>query len=547
MYASLYVSGAAVNLGSALLCLGSFGATVICITLYGELSQSILEVIREQPFAKYLIEGLQSDWLRAFVIGAVHVLIPILALLDRLRQKARRCRGAVYGDDKDKNDDKYTPQGRRVVNHMHMWNWVRIFQKTILLGEIFVLLLVGSKWTFVFFSWLNKTLAKAEMALSLLAGCVFGLGWGMFLCPIVPGSAVYLFAGVVLGAQAQLNDGPGIWAGSCIGVVVGTCAKLLACTGQYGMGYAAGTSIRVQQFVGVDKVFTRAMERVLKSPGFNVGKISLLIAGPDFPVSMLCGILKLDIPRMLVGTLPVIVVSIIPQTLVGALLTKDGGDSDAWNMVSTGVTAFAAVFQAGATFVYMFSILRTIEKHGPELAKHRPEHQAVAELTEKELKYVAAYAHCTKWNVDDPKHADQLAPSNKRLVFSAVVCFLLAGIIMCSDFVMTDKYCFRSFAITGDISDSYEKGGLDGNALNLVMPAGWLALGLVVLGFLVNYVFLKRVSAVAKRYESNMAGGTGGLQEEPKMKAAGTSSTGEDSTQKPTETDMKVTEAEGTT
>jgi hypothetical protein len=289
-----------------------------------------------------------------------------MAVLDILRQKVRRIRGGYRDDDKDEiKNDRFTLRGRQVVDTIKTWNIVAIFQKTILIGQILIALIFGSKWTFVFFSWLNAKLGEADLDLSVVSISVFFLGWGMFLCPLVPGSAVYLFAGVVLGAQAQLNDGPGVFVGACIGVGIGTAAKLLACIGQYGIGYAAGTSLKVQQFVGVDKVFTRAMEMVLKSSGFNLGKISLLVAGPDFPVSMLCGILKISIPQMIVGTLPVILVSIIPQTLVGALLTKDGGDSEVWGMVSTAVTAFAAVCQAGATFVYAFSILlvRFFQRH----------------------------------------------------------------------------------------------------------------------------------------------------------------------------------------
>ena len=47
--------------------------------------------------------------------------------------------------------------------------------------------------------------------------------------------------------------------------------------------------------------------------GFALGKVCILVAGPDFPTSVLCGILKLNVPQMLLGTTPVIIVSIIPQ------------------------------------------------------------------------------------------------------------------------------------------------------------------------------------------------------------------------------------------
>jgi hypothetical protein len=495
MYASLYVSGAAVNLGSALLCLGSFGATFICIWMYHELSENLIAAVKDQSFATYVVEAMQSDWLRAFVTGSIHVFIPILAFMDITRQRVRRCRGWPNVD----YNDMFTTQGRQVVDEISKWKWVGIFQKVIIIAELLVLLIVGSKFTFVFFSWLNERLAAAELSIGVLSVLVYVLGFGMFMCPIVPGSAVYLFAGVVLGAQAQLDGGIGIWGGTVIGCVVGTIAKLCACVGQYMLGRAAGSYVKVQQFVGVDKVPTRAMEQVLNTPGFKVGKISLLVAGPDFPVSMLCGILKLNIPMMLCGTLPVIVVSIIPQTLVGALLTKDGGDSGIWSMLSTGVTAFAALFQAAATFVYIFSIMRTIEKDGEKLAVKRPEHQAVADLTAKEEDYVQAYAHCTTWN--DTSFDDHLKVHNKLLVFSSVVCFLLAGTIMCADFVMSEKYCFRSFSITNRIGDSYDNDGLNNNAWNLVMTAGWVALGFVVLGFILNYVFGMIVAATAKRHQ----------------------------------------------
>merc|ERR1712226_644117 len=95
----------------------------------------------------------------------------------------------------------------------------------------------------------------------------------------------------------------------------------------------------------------------------------ILVAGPDFPTSMLCGILKLNIPQMLLGTSPVILVSIVPQTLVGVLLTKEGATTGVWGMISTIATGLAAVFQAGATLIFSFRILQTVEQHGEELAK----------------------------------------------------------------------------------------------------------------------------------------------------------------------------------
>ena len=43
--------------------------------------------------------------------------------------------------------------------------------------------------------------------------------------------------------------------------------------GQYLIGYLAGKSVRVQRFVAVDRVFTRAMELIL-TPALNRWEVS---------------------------------------------------------------------------------------------------------------------------------------------------------------------------------------------------------------------------------------------------------------------------------
>merc|ERR1712137_267369 len=140
------------------------------------------------------------------------------------------------------------------------------------------------------------------------------------------------------------------------------------------------------------------MEKVLKERGMKIGKVCILVAGPDFPTSMLCGILKLHIPQMLLGTSPVILVSIIPQTLVGALLAKDGGTEGIWALISTAATGTAAAFQAGATLIFTWAIMKTVEEHGEELQKERPEHAAVALLTKSEKEYNDAVAKAQRFD-----------------------------------------------------------------------------------------------------------------------------------------------------
>merc|ERR1711972_438161 len=165
---------------------------------------------------------------------------------------------------------------------------------------------------------------------------------------------------------------------------------------------------------------------------------------------------KLNIPQMLLGTSPVILVSIIPQTLVGVLLTKEGATSGVWGMISTAATGVAAAVQAGATLTFSYGIMRAVEQHGSELAKEREEHSALAELTKKEAAYVQTYRDISEWS--------GLLGPQKATILLATVLLLFSGFVMAADFMMSEEVCFKAFAITDRIGDADELGGLDSNA-----------------------------------------------------------------------------------
>ena len=69
--------------------------------------------------------------------------------------------------------------------------------------------------------------------------------------------------------------------------------------------------------VGVNSEAIRAMRVVLSEPKFTMNKVFVLIGGPDWPVSVLCGILGLDLLPIMIGTLPVIIL-VTPVALTGS-------------------------------------------------------------------------------------------------------------------------------------------------------------------------------------------------------------------------------------
>lgn len=488
MYAAQYVSGANVTVSSALLALGAASvASIVAFMLLEFGFQRLNNVTQKDRLAKNLMSILKSDWMKAVVVASLNIFIPVMAFLDRIRQMVRKCTGL------SSYEGKFTAEGERVFKEMSTWAWCSIFFKVNLLGLMGTALLLGMKLTYVFFSWLNETLAAANLSFAVLCLMILGVALLMFLCPIVPGSAVYLFSGVVLGAQSQLEGSVGFAAGVASGVVVSSCAKMIACTLQYSMGYAAGQLVKVQQFVGVDKVPTRAMEQILKQRGLKIDKVAILVAGPDWPTSVLCGILRMNVPAMLLGTLPVILVSIIPQVLVGALLTyQDDSSGGIMGMISSAVTLAAAVVQALAMFYFTYRIMKVVDEDGEKLAQEREEHKAVAELTRKEQDYVQALREVSEWK--------RMKLFQKAIVLLSSACILVASFVFIADYSVKEKFCFRGFEITSSIGNPIAQGGLDGNALNLVIvPMGWASLGLALLGFIMHIFVNKWLARDARR------------------------------------------------
>ena len=80
---------------------------------------------------------------------------------------------------------------------------VAVFRRKDILSFICILLFVGLKMTYVFFSWLNYFLLASGLDLAGISGLVFVVGFLMFMLPIVPGTAVYLFSGVVPGIRSR--------------------------------------------------------------------------------------------------------------------------------------------------------------------------------------------------------------------------------------------------------------------------------------------------------------------------------------------------------
>ena len=170
-----------------------------------------------------------------------------------------------------------------------------------------------TKFTYLFLAWLKVEVKS--MDLSSVTFIMVVVGILMFMFPPIPGVPIYFTSGIILVAAGERTLGI-IWA------IVYTCAfnlilKLLACTVQQKcIGVPLRRNVKIRQTVGINTPLIRTIKLVLSKKGYSTVKVATLVGGPDWPTSVLCGILDLPILPILVGTLPVIII-IVPTVLSG--------------------------------------------------------------------------------------------------------------------------------------------------------------------------------------------------------------------------------------
>ena len=174
---------------------------------------------------------------------------------------------------------------------------------TMWMGVLYFCLDVGvGKITVIALSWLNERCATLSPGMVTVIVCAFGIF--LFLLPPIPGVPVYLFSGVVL--VASLDDSMGFWPAVFVTSILCLCIKLTACTIQQKVfGENLSDRVAVRRLVGMNSMTLRAIRYNLSQKGLTPAKVAILCGGPDWPTSVLCGILRLPLYECLLGTLPV--------------------------------------------------------------------------------------------------------------------------------------------------------------------------------------------------------------------------------------------------
>mmetsp|Transcript_85437 Transcript_85437/g.242303 ORF Transcript_85437/g.242303 Transcript_85437/m.242303 type:complete len:806 (-) Transcript_85437:14-2431(-) len=486
-YASAaYFSGVSVRLGSTLAAFFAVAFISIlmwfCLEHHWDIS-GLKPDLTQSKFIQYIPPWVWNV-VRGMVIGGLNVMIPLFLLADMARRHVQKLKELkVHGSAA--RDPHFTWWGLQLMAQLRTVRWANTLWWVCTLGHVYFVWQVGvAKATYIFFSWLNSQLSTMPFGQVLVIN--FMVGIVMFLLPPVPGVAVYLFTGIVVAEQGRQNPSIGFVLGCVIAIALTFALKLMACCAQYALGYTMGQSVKVQALVGVDKPFTRAMEVILKEPGISFGKVSVLVGGPDWPVSVGCGILRVNLLQMMLGTAPVIGV-VAPCVLAGAFQASTGrGEGSFFSMGATLLTSVSVVIQMGTGLAAVISVMNVVGDRGEELARPREEHKAVEALARQEEQYRNAFQEATEWG--------NLPCADRALLSVAAALSVSSGAI----FAFYGSSCFENFSISSKIDDPLDESGLGGDVLNIViLPQGAVPLVLYAMSAALHLAYVLETSRLA--------------------------------------------------
>eukprot|EP00050_Salpingoeca_kvevrii_P011627 m.16864 g.16864 ORF g.16864 m.16864 type:complete len:889 (-) comp3542_c0_seq1:1263-3929(-) len=429
------------------------------------------------PIIRKISAKVLSNWMKALFLIVLGPVIPIYLALSFLNQRFRVWFSCTKSFESAEESSLWlTLRAHNQVEKMKSWRWVSVFRKIAFIGLFYVIINVGvGKLTTLFLSWLNGEMAS--FSFGVVTAIFFVIGLIMFLLPPVPGVPVYLAGGVILVASAR--ESLGFWGATTYSSFICFFIKLMAIACQQKLiGERMADNLSVRKLVGVNSITIKAIEKILKKPGLARDKVSILIGGPDWPTSVLTGILRLPLFEMLIGSTPVLFL-VIPCVCAGAFLLRvaDGGS---WESISSVTLAVAAMVQLVAMITAAYYIEQVAENHREEL-EALPKDQEVLESSRKDRLRKDIYNREANW------HAPHFPLWAKIVLVLGAFCSAMA----CYLIVAFPTKTFEAYEVTDTISDR-----LDGNALNIVTkPLGWVVIGLTVM----TIVFLKVFSTWASR------------------------------------------------
>jgi len=494
--ASLAGAGAGLSTTLAALTLSSFVASAVFLaSSYSQMER--IEQVRAlwnkllTNYAKYL--NIAKGLLVVTCAPVAAIYLAMSFLVQAIRKIKLPCsNGTKPKDDKNESmgnlpmSNYITDEASQLVAEVMSWDMVAVFTYAVYWGLGFITMsVIAAKFTIVFLSWLIE--ATQDLDLLPVVGILIGVGVVMFLLPPVPGAPIYLTLGIVMVPVGRKTLGL-VW---CIVFAMGVSLvlKLFATFLQQKMiGGLLKNKVGVRQLVGMNTPLIRTMKLLLAERGLGAAKVAILCGGPDWPTSVLCGLMDLPLVPVLVGTLPVFGL-IVPTVLAGSftymagLQLDDGTSEFPWaGTASTICLALASMVLFGCMLSAAYYVEQAMSTRAEDLAKIEID-VAVRDADEKEEASKNAFKAVTEW---------------KLVPIWAQICLLLSLACMitsCYLIQLFQEEAFTEYQLTYTIDKH-----LSGDWKNLVKPLGWIGLLLFAVSLFFLFVFNCWAKNEARRY-----------------------------------------------
>lgn len=255
---------------------------------------------------------------------------------------------------------------------------------------------------------------------------------------------------------------------SIITFILKMCAIFLE---QVVIGMNLGKKLVVRKFVQINSTEMRAIRVLLEVPGINWKKCVILLGGPDWPTSVLTGILRLSVFQCLLGSSPFLILN--TPTVIGGSLQLRRAEGDMWATLANVGFAMAAMTQGTATTLCTYYIFDTADKRRAEL-EAMPDDEEVKALEAQSEREAAFYYAATDWKTKVPGSIKFV------LILAALLCgsfFFLSNIL--------GSQCWEKV----DVADPISGPPLYNDWFGWIRPTGLVALGLFTAGVVFMRIF----------------------------------------------------------
>uniref|UniRef100_A0A7S3AMS7 Uncharacterized protein n=1 Tax=Haptolina ericina TaxID=156174 RepID=A0A7S3AMS7_9EUKA len=196
--------------------------------------------------------------------------------------------------------------------------------------------------------------------------------------------------------------------------------KLVAHVGQQKLfGEAMGTRASVRAAVSPNSTSMRAIRFVLEQKGLTLGKMMTLCGGPDWPTSVLCGLLRLKCSQMVLGLTPMIFF-VLPSVLAGAFQYYGPSWGGSWESLAAVLLQVVVVLSCVLMILALYFIEKAITQHADEIAAY-PLDKEVDEYEKMVAERQKAIAAATTLPL--------LPTGPKLLLFGGMACLLISAYI----------------------------------------------------------------------------------------------------------------------